>query len=185
MLDALLTVFGGASGITGLLGGLGGAVLRLFAARQARQARQDEMSHELAMLQEQAKVDERKAILSQQAAKALNDQQLAVLAAQAAGVREQTDAQNWAQALSDQMRPSGNPKIDALNASVRPVLTYWWCLVLYTAAKILLIVALFAAPSLPTATQVAEVLFTKFDEAVVASLFGFWFVDRALRRGTT
>jgi hypothetical protein len=59
-------------------------------------------------------------------------------------------------------------------------LTYWWCLVLYSAHKAVLIgVGLGERLGL---AQLAPLLLTDFDRSVVASIIGFWFTDRALRR---
>ena len=181
-MEALLSLFGNGSGLLGILGGVGGAIVRFMAAKQAQAARRDEMAHEISLLKEQAQMEERRAILSQQAAKALNEQQLAVLTTQGELDRDKIDAGNWPQSLTDQLRATGVKWIDALNSSVRPVLTYWWCIGIYTAAKVALLAALFTPAALPSAEQVASVLMTEFDKAVIASLIGFWFVDRALRR---
>jgi hypothetical protein len=83
-------------------------------------------------------------------------------------------------AAKAQATQTGIKFIDALNASVRPVLTYWWCVLLYTAHKgTLTFLAL--KNDLPL-DQVAGTVFTTFDASVVASMIGFWFVDRALRK---
>lgn len=183
-MDLILSALGGVSGLAGVLGGIGGALVRFAAQWQARVARKDEMKHELDLLDRQATLEAQRAERSKQAAKELNEQQLAVIAAQASSELQQTDALNWQQALTDQLRPTGIQFIDSLTMSVRPVLTYWWCVVIYTAAKIALLVALFSGGASPDAAKVAAVLMTEFDKAVIASLIGFWFVDRALRRAT-
>ena len=57
---------------------------------------------------------------------------------------------SWAQAMVEAIRTATPPQLadsgrwylnvlNALNVSVRPVLTYWWCIVLYTAAKAILV----------------------------------------------
>lgn len=68
---------------------------------------------------------------------------------------------------------------NAMNTSVRSVLTYWWCLFLYTTYKGM-IIWVAVGDKLP-ARQLADVVCTDFDRAVVGSIIGFWFVDRALR----
>lgn len=83
-------------------------------------------------------------------------------------------------AAKAQATQTGVKFIDGLNASVRPVLTYWWCVILYTVNKgVLLWLALKSGLQLE---QVAGHVFTEFDAAVVASMIGFWFVDRAIRK---
>lgn len=71
--------------------------------------------------------------------------------------------------------------INGMNASVRPFLTYWWCVVVYTAGKIILCVILFQEHQ--TLKEAYPLLITDFDRSVISSLIGFWFVDRALRSG--
>ena len=84
------------------------------------------------------------------------------------------------EAAKAQATQTGVKFIDGLNASVRPILTYWWCVVLYTINKgVLMYLALKSNPEL---SQVAGVVMTDFDAAVVASMIGFWFVDRAIRK---
>ena len=69
--------------------------------------------------------------------------------------------------------------MNAVNVSVRPVLTYWWCLVMYSVYKAMLIYVALGS-SLPLA-EIAAVIATEFDRGVIGSIIGFWFVDRALR----
>lgn len=91
---------------------------------------------------------------------------------------------NWSAALEEAMASIGNQGnnsfIGALNNSVRPVLTYWWCLVLYSAYKILFIIHGLRTDS--SLLSFSQVIFTEFDAAVTGSIFGFWFLDRALRK---
>lgn len=91
---------------------------------------------------------------------------------------------SWAQGLVDALRTqtqiTGDKWLDRINVSVRPILTYWWCIVLYTAAKGLLAYSGYEAGM--GASELADVLLTEFDRAVVGSIIGFWFVDRSLRR---
>ena len=90
----------------------------------------------------------------------------------------------WAQALQDaisaQGKPSGVPWVDALSSSVRPVLTYWHCLVLYTSQKVA--VALIASEAGATWASIVSQSYTTFDQQLVGSMVGFWFVDRSLRK---
>ena len=95
----------------------------------------------------------------------------------------------WAQALVESMKPqapvaaSGNWFVDMLNAlssSVRPILTYWHCLVLYTAYKgALLMLAIEAGTG---ALQAVANSFTTFDQSLVLSMTSYWFLDRTLRK---
>lgn len=88
----------------------------------------------------------------------------------------------WANALpyALEVKTSGIRFIDAINASVRPLLTYWWCIILYSAYKLITVaVAVNQEADLIT---VANLLVTEFDKAVIGSIVGFWFLDRALRK---
>lgn len=91
---------------------------------------------------------------------------------------------NWSQglisALESQTVKTGDKWLDRINVSVRPILTYWWCIVLYTGNKILFAFTAFTTDA--ALSVYAPILFTDFDKAVVGSIIGFWFVDRALRK---
>lgn len=101
------------------------------------------------------------------------------------------DAQ-WAAGVVEALRTEGAPKptsgyplLDWLNSSVRPILTYWWCIVLYTANKAM--ISTLAIEANMKLSELAPIIYTDFDQTVVASIIGFWFVDRSLRakgRGT-
>lgn len=71
--------------------------------------------------------------------------------------------------------------IDGLSAMVRPVLTFWWCLILYTVALGAEFYALTVLAGTPNVEAILQ-LFGEDEKAIVASIFSFWFVDRALRR---
>lgn len=77
--------------------------------------------------------------------------------------------------------------VDALNASVRPIVTYWWAL-LYAAAKgagiVLVVMAAWGAGG-QTVDMLREgiaVLWTPQDMAILFSILGFWFAARELRK---
>jgi hypothetical protein len=113
--------------------------------------------------------------------KARADQQIDLVHAQGAIAADTAEMAAMVQALKAQGAASGVGWVDALSASVRPVLTFWWCLGLYTAYKAITVaVALRADAGLET---LAPVLMTDFDQAVIGSIVSFWFVDRSLRRG--
>ena len=103
----------------------------------------------------------------------------------AAVTAQQVDT-SWANALSEALKgeaapkvSSGHPLLDWLSQSVRPVLTYWWCIGLYTGHKVVLIVV--GIQEKMRLAELAPILLTDFDRGVVGSIIGFWFVDRALR----
>lgn len=150
-----------------LLGLLGGALTRLFGFYAEHQKAKQDNEHELAMI----------------------DKQIALSKVQHEQKKEEIEVQSnadidveWSKALSVALESprSGNPTIDALNALVRPALTFWWCIVLYTIAKGFLIYAAFQ--EVVSAKEMASIILTPFDIAVVGSIISFFFVDRQLRK---
>ena len=131
-----------------------------------KQKKQDN-EHELALLDKQIELS-----------KVQHEEKLAEISAQ-------SDAQidvEWSKALSVALEPtkSGLPFIDGLNAAVRPIMAFWWCLVLYSIAKAILI---YVAVSTSTdLTTIAGTIITEFDRTVIGSILGFFFVDRQLRK---
>jgi hypothetical protein len=146
--------------ITGGLFRLAPELLKLIQAKR-------DQAHELAMMDKQLAVDKSRA-----------DQALDLAHTNNAFEQGKQELAALIEALK--IPPSGIPLIDALSASVRPVLTYWWCLGLYTAAKVLLVIAAFQAND--TLAVLAKTVLTDFDRQVVGSIFGYWFLDRTLRK---
>ena len=79
-----------------------------------------------------------------------------------------------------QLKPTGIRFVDALNSLVRPVLTFYWCVGLYTTWKIVQIYILLKTNA--DAVQYLSVLVSEFDRSIIGSIFAFWFVDRSLRK---
>jgi hypothetical protein len=152
-----------------ILGAVIGGVFRLLPeVAKAFTAKRD-ADHEYRMTELQLRIDQARA-----------GQALDLVHAQGAVAGDAAELQAWAEAVKGQGAPTGVRWVDALSATVRPVLTYWWCLVLYSAHKAVLIgVGLQDGLSLQ---QFAPLVLTPFDCSVVASIIGFWFTDRALRR---
>jgi len=158
-----------------ILGLLGGAFTRLAPMVLDLFKTNSERKHEAAMLEKQVALEELRAKNAQ-----------AEIAATAAGKVDTTWAESLAAAMANAVPPplSDTGKwylnvLNAMNVSVRPVLTYWWCIVTYTAAKIVTIVVAIQANASLAAFD--KIILTEFDRAVVGSIIGFWFVDRALR----
>lgn len=152
-----------------LLSMLGGGILRLLPELFSFLKGTKDQAHEYRMTQLQLEVDKARAA-----------QQLDVIHATHDANIDQADLQALTEALAGQGKPSGIAWVDALSASVRPVLTYWWCLGLYTAYKVILIYTAFIHGT--SLIEIAPVLLSEFDRSVVGSIFAFWFVDRALRK---
>lgn len=105
---------------------------------------------------------------------------LKILQQQALKEADASDAALLSTAIQAQSKTTGIPWIDALSSSVRPVLTYWWCLGLYTAYKACLVISLYIGNA--TWREFAGTLVTEFDQMIIASIFSFWFVDRSIRK---
>ena len=152
-----------------LLSMMGGGVFRLLPEVLKVWNAKADHAHELAMTQLQLQIDQARAT-----------QQIDLVHAQAAIAADTAQMAALSEALRAQGQPSGVAWVDALSSSVRPVLTYWWCLCLYTSAKVSgLWIALAAGNSFE---QIAPLLVTEFDRMVIGSIFAFWFVDRSLRK---
>jgi hypothetical protein len=130
-----------------------------------------DQEHELKMTALQLDID-----------KARAQQALDLAHANAAIAADQADMQALISAVGAQATPSGSRWADALSASVRPVLTYWHGVVLFTAHKVALMnIAMAGGVTWQLAVTQS---FGEFDRMLVGSIFSFWFVDRSLRRKT-
>lgn len=137
-------------------------LLKFFNAKEDR-------AHERNMIELNLKLDQARAT-----------QQIDLANAQANIAANKADMDALIEAIKAQNTPSGIAWIDGLSSSVRPVLTYWHCMILYTAGK-----AVSVAVAVQTNTKLADylpILTTEFDRMIVASMFSFWFVDRSLRK---
>ncbi len=152
-----------------LLSMLGGGALRLIPfIVDFFKAKQD-ADHEFRMAQLQLEID-----------KARASQAIDLANAQAAIAVNQGEMGAWADAIKAEAQRTGIAFIDWLSASVRPILTYYWCIGLYGGAKAVAI-AVAIQESLPL-KDYAPMLVTEFDQAVIGSILSFWFVDRAIRK---
>lgn len=153
-----------------LLGLVFGGVFRMLPELLGVFKAKRDADHEFRMTELQLKIDE---------ARAKHALDLAHAQAEIAAAAGEMNA--WAEAIRGQATNTGVGWVDALSSSVRPVLTYWWVLVLYSGAKLLQIVV-----GLDDGVALAEfvpILVTEFDRTVIGSILSFWFVDRSLRKG--
>jgi hypothetical protein len=145
-----------------------GAVARLAPEVLKALDRKNERKHELDMLREQTKLDQLRSDMKLREQSAANDAALSA-----------AEMQAFIEAVKGQGQVTGVPRIDALNASVRPVLTYWWCLVLYTAVLAAKFTALMQAGVSPVEAILS--LWGPAEQGIVGVMIGFWFVDRSIR----
>lgn len=163
-----------------LLGVIVGGIFRLAPTVLDLFHKGQDNTHELAMLDKQIELAK---VNSENKRQEIADQTAADISRDAAAASNAVDveyAKGLLEALKGQSSSTGVAWVDAFNASVRPALTYWWCIVTYTAAKIVYGVVAFQTHR--PLSDFAGILLTDFDRQVVASIIGFWFVDRALRK---
>lgn len=155
-----------------LLGGLLGGAFRLAPEVLKWLDRKAERQHELA-LQDKALEFE----------KLRGAQRMAEIGAAAEAAWNTGAMEALKEAIVAQGRLSGVKWVDALSASVRPIITYWF-MALYCAAK----TAAFAAAMVAGANWMSAVqnAWTEADQALWAGVLNFWFLgrvfDKALRR---
>lgn len=147
---------------------LGGAAVRLFPAVLDFFKGGRELKYELLRMDKEAELERLRGEMRHNEIAAMHD--FAV---------DKSWADGLVEALKSQGRITKDKWLDRINVSVRPILTYWWCLVLYTTYKGILVgVAIRDNVDMLT---LASTIVTDFDKSVIASMIGFWFVDRALR----
>ena len=158
MLSTILTLLGG--GLGGLLRFVP-EILKLFTDQRDR-------DHEYRMTQLQLDIDKARAA-----------QAIDLVHAQSEAAQATSEMQAYIEAIKGQGQMSGVPWVDALNQSVRPVVTYWW-MSLFTVYKIATVVA--ACLAWTSLDDFLPKLWTVQDAGVLSMILGFWFVDRAIRK---
>lgn len=162
-----------------ILGMVFGGVLRLIPEAMKLWDRQKDREHEKGMLELQMKADEARAVAARQAAELAGNIQMN--SDELKAIIEATRAQ------ATSFAKTGNKYLDAilvmaevLSSTVRPVLTYWYCVAMYGAYKVALFVLL-TDKGFGTANAIMQ-LWKPEDQAIVMSIISFWFVDRVLRK---
>jgi len=137
-----------------------------------------ERDHEARMLDLQVKADEARSKLELQKIETQGKVAMDVAEVQALIAATQAQAVTYTK--------TGNKWWDGLyvlaetaSTFVRPVLTYWYCVVMYGSYKTASYILLRNA-DVAWANAVV-VLWTNNDVAVMMSIIGFWFVDRSIR----
>lgn len=156
--------------IESLIGSLFGGIFRMAPEVLKWLDRKDERKHELSMFDKQLEADKLK-----------GDQSLAQINAQADATIGAAEVQAVIEATKAQAMRSGVKWVDAVNSLMRPLITFWWVIVLYTAALVAQYVSLLAVHQDYMVTLLK--LWGPDEKAIVASIISFWFVDRSLRKG--
>lgn len=132
--------------------------------------RKDERKHELAMFDRNLEADKLKGQLALETARV--EAEASIGAAEIAALVAATQAQG---------QKTGVGWVDAVNSLMRPVITFWWVIVLYSAVLVAQYVQLVRLDH--AALEALLSLWGPDERAIVASIISFWFVDRSLRRG--
>jgi hypothetical protein len=152
-----------------LLGTLFGGAFRMLPELFKMFDKKDERAHELAMFDRQLEADKLRA-------SAALDQ----INAQADATLGAAEMQAIIEATKAQAVQTGVKWVDAVSALMRPIITFWWVIIMYTAALVAqyLVLVQQGASQLPALLS----LWGEDEKAIVASIISFWFVDRSLRK---
>lgn len=153
-----------------LFGTLFGGLFRLAPEFLKWMDRKDERKHELAMFDKQLEADRQRADAAQHLAQTQADAQIG--AAEIQAIIEATKAQG---------QQTGIKWVDAINSLMRPAITFWWVIFLYSAALAAQYIAVIGGGA--DYIQAVLKLWGPDEKAIVASIISFWFVDRSLRKG--
>lgn len=152
-----------------ILGSLLGGIFRLMPEVLKWLSAKDDRKHELAMLDKQMEADRARA-----------DMHLAEMREQGNISLDAAGLEALKEAIKGQDTLTGVGWADALSKSVRPVLTYWWAIVLSTAAMACQYLLLVHA-NVPAVEAVTRI-WGPDEKAIVSSIFTFWFLDRVIAK---
>lgn len=153
-----------------LIGSLLGGVFRMVPEFLKWLDRKDERKHELAMFDNQLKADTLKLEAGHQLAE--------LEANKAIGLAE---IQGLIAGVQAQATKTGVRWVDGVSALMRPLITFWWVIILYSTALTAQFIVLLQAGT-PGVEAIIRLWGTD-EKAIVASVISFWFVDRTIRRG--
>lgn len=152
----------------GLLGGILGGISRMVPEVMKFMDRKKEREHEVTMFDLQLKADAQK-----------STQQLAAIDAQSAGAQFTSSLSALQEAIKAQATQTGIKIVDAINALVRPGVTYivfgMWVLVKLT--------TLYQLSEHSTDFSAAVLLWwTSEDQAMLTYILNFWFLGRVFEK---
>lgn len=152
-----------------LVGTLLGGVFRLVPEVMSLADKKNERDHELKMFDKQIQADNLRAQMAIEAERVKGD--IALGAAELQAIIEATKAQG---------QITGVKWVDALSSLMRPIITFWWVIILYTVALGAQYYQMWST-NVATADAIMK-LWGPDERAIVASIISFWFVDRSLRK---
>lgn len=155
-----------------LLGTLFGGLFRMAPEVMNHMDKKNEREHELKMLSAQNEADAARSAnhLAEINATGINALNLAEVAALTEGAKVQGQL-------------TGVKWVDGFNALMRPLLTFWWAIVLYTAALIAQFIVITNSGDVSYVNAVIK-LFGVEEKALVSSMISFWFLDRTIRKNS-
>jgi hypothetical protein len=154
-----------------LIGIIFGGASRLVQHWMELRDKDKERDHEALMYDKQIQLADKR--FDHDAALRRMDGEIAENAAEWEAMRAAVDAQAREAAAA-------GGSVAKFSALMRPLLTFYHAILLYTANKVALFWIAYAG-SMTWATAFASI-YGDFDKALVGSMVGFWFQDRALRR---
>ena len=152
-----------------LVGTLFGGLFRMAPEILKWMDRKDERKHELSMFDKQLEADKLKGSQAQQLAQTQADTTIG--GAEIAAIIEATKAQAMV---------TGIRLVDGINSLIRPLITFWWVVVMYSVALAAQYLVLVQADGDHLLAILK--LWGPDEKAIVASIIAFWFVDRSLRK---
>lgn len=145
-----------------------GGIFRIFPEIMKLWDKANERKHELALLDKNIEYDRLRGEMA-----------LKQIAAEADVILGKAEMEAIIEATKAQGKTTGVRWVDAINALMRPLITFWWVIVLYTAA---LVVQFYGLLSYGESTVMALLtVFGAQEKSIALSIIGFWFVDRAIR----
>jgi hypothetical protein len=153
-----------------LMGTLFGGLFRLAPEVLKWVDRKDERKHELSMFDKQLEADTLKATSGQKLAEIEANKSLGL-----------ADMQAMIAAVNAQSQMTGIPVVDGINSLMRPLITFWWVIVLYTGSMIAQFWVIYEREG--KAAESLLGIWGKDEKAISGSIIGFWFVDRSLKYG--
>lgn len=157
--------------MSALLGSIFGGITRLAPEAMKLWDAKNVRAHELAMFDKQLKADEQRI--------AAANAQIKLQTEGALGVAEFVAL---AEAAKAQATPTGIGWVDAISSLMRPVLTFWWAIVLATCAMVAEFYTLVVLSKVSSPEAFLQI-WGEDEKTIVAGIIGFWFVDRAIRKG--
>ena len=155
-----------------VLGFIFGGIFRLAPELMKFMDKKDERKHELALLDKNMEADRLR-----------GEMQIRQIEAEADVVLGKAEIDAIIAATQAQGQKSGVRWIDGFNALLRPLIAFWWVIVLYSGSLCVQFYALVWKfhEGIPTAVLT---VFGDQEKAIALSIIGFVFVDRAIRRGS-